>query len=195
MFWVHKGFYSYLLFALFNLVTVWKIFHKFWTTGTRLSLLHGSENKASACNVGDTGSNSGSGRSPGNGNGNPFQYSSLVAEMVKRLSAVWETWVWFLGWEDLLEKEMAIHSSTLAWKIPWTEESGRLQSMGSWSQTRLSNFTSLPVFLPRGGGKTEEPRQRSLKGYSPWGHKELDMCEKLTLSLHTSRLWSLHYFP
>ena len=42
-----------------------------------------------------------------------------------------ETWVWFLGWEDPLEKEMAIHSSILAWKIPWTEETGELQSMGS----------------------------------------------------------------
>ena len=42
-----------------------------------------------------------------------------------------ETWVQFLGWEDALEKEMAIHSSILAWKIPWTEEPGGLQSMGS----------------------------------------------------------------
>ena len=44
---------------------------------------------------------------------------------------MWETWVQSLGWEDPLEKEMATHSSTLAWKIPWTEEPGRLQSMGS----------------------------------------------------------------
>ena len=51
--------------------------------------------------------------------------------MVKRLPTMWETWVQSLGWEDLLEKEMATHSSTLAWKIPWKEESGRLQSMGS----------------------------------------------------------------
>ena len=42
-----------------------------------------------------------------------------------------ETWVLFLGWEDPLEKEMAIHSSILAWEIPWTEEPGGLQSMGS----------------------------------------------------------------
>ena len=54
----------------------------------------------------------------------------LVAQMVKRLSTVQETWVRALGWEDPLEKEMAIHSSTLAWKIPWTEEPGRLQSRG-----------------------------------------------------------------
>ena len=55
----------------------------------------------------------------------------LVAQTVKRLPAMQETWVRFLRWEDSLEKEMAIHSSTLAWKIPWTEETDRLQSMGS----------------------------------------------------------------
>ena len=57
--------------------------------------------------------------------------TSLVVQTVKRLPAVQETWVRFLGWEDPQEKEMATHSSTLAWKIPWTEEPGRLQSMGS----------------------------------------------------------------
>ena len=51
--------------------------------------------------------------------------------MVRCLPAMLETWVRSLGWEDALEKEMATHSSTLAWKIPWTEEPGRLQSMGS----------------------------------------------------------------
>ena len=51
--------------------------------------------------------------------------------MVKCLSTVRETWVQALGWEDPLEKEMAIHSSTVAQKIPWTEEPGTLQSMGS----------------------------------------------------------------
>ena len=55
----------------------------------------------------------------------------LVAQTVKRLPAMWETWVRFLGLEDPLEKEMAIHSSTLAGKIPWMEEPDRLQSMGS----------------------------------------------------------------
>ena len=49
--------------------------------------------------------------------------------MVKHLLAMWETWVRSLGQEDPLEKEKATHSSTLAWKIPWTEEPGRLQSM------------------------------------------------------------------
>ena len=59
------------------------------------------------------------------------QRGSLVAQMVKRLLAVWETQVLFLGQEDPLEKEMETHSSTLAWKIPWMEEAGGLQSMGS----------------------------------------------------------------
>ena len=51
--------------------------------------------------------------------------------MVKNLAAMQEIWVRFLGWEDPLEKEMATHSSILAWRIPWTEEPGRLQSTGS----------------------------------------------------------------
>ena len=54
---------------------------------------------------------------------------SLVAQMVNSLPAMWETQVQSLGQEDPLEKEMATHSSILAWKIPWTEEPGRLQSM------------------------------------------------------------------
>ena len=57
--------------------------------------------------------------------------TSLVAQTVKCLSAMQETQVRSLGWEDPLEKEMAIHSSTTAWKIQWMEEPGRLQSMGS----------------------------------------------------------------
>ena len=56
---------------------------------------------------------------------------SLVAQTVKRLSTMQETWVPSLGWEDPLEKQIAIHSSTIAWKIPWMEEPHRLQSMGS----------------------------------------------------------------
>ena len=56
---------------------------------------------------------------------------SLVAQMVKRLPAMQETWVRSLGQEDPLEKEMATHSSIFAWKIPKTEETGRLQSIGS----------------------------------------------------------------
>ena len=55
----------------------------------------------------------------------------LVAEMLRRLPTMRETRVQFLGWEDLLEKEMATHPSILAWRIPWAEEPDRLQSMGS----------------------------------------------------------------
>ena len=56
--------------------------------------------------------------------------TSLMAQTVKCLSTMWETWVQSLGQEDPLEKVTAIHSSTIAWKIPWTEEPGRRQSMG-----------------------------------------------------------------
>ena len=55
-----------------------------------------------------------------------FLWTSLVVQMVKCLTIMWETWVRSLGWEDPLEKEMATHLNTLAWKIPWTEERGRL---------------------------------------------------------------------
>ena len=55
---------------------------------------------------------------------------SLVVQIVENLPAMWETWVRSLGWEDPLEKEMATHSSILAWRIPWTEEPAGLQSMG-----------------------------------------------------------------
>ena len=75
--------------------------------------------------------------------------ASLVAQRVKRLPAMQETGVRFLGQEDPLEEEMATHSSILSWRIPWTEEPGRLQSMGSqrvghWTQ--LSNFISFFLF-------------------------------------------------
>ena len=60
-----------------------------------------------------------------------FFWASLVAQSVKNLPAVQETQVRSLGWEDPLEKEMATHSTILAWKISWTEEPGGLQSMGS----------------------------------------------------------------
>ena len=76
----------------------------------------------------------------------PKTWASLVARMVKHLPAMRETWVRFLGQEDPLEKEMAIHSSTLAWKIPWTEEPDRLQSMGS-QRVRHDWATSLSLFF------------------------------------------------
>ena len=70
----------------------------------------------------------------------PRQPDSLVAQTVKRLPAMWETQVQSSGQEDPLEKEMATHSSILAWRIPRMEESGGLQSTGSQSRTRLSDF-------------------------------------------------------
>ena len=60
-----------------------------------------------------------------------FYGASQVALVVKNLPAMQETWVRSLGWKDPLEKGMASHSSILAWEIPWTEEPGRLQSLGS----------------------------------------------------------------
>ena len=62
-------------------------------------------------------------------NSNPDR-SSLATQMVKKLPAMQETWVWSLGWEDSMEKGTATHSSILVWRIPWTEKPGRLQSMG-----------------------------------------------------------------
>ena len=81
-----------------------------------------------------------------------------MAQMVKKLPVLWETWVQSLGWENPLEKRMATHSSIFAWRIPQTEE---------------------------------------LKGYRPWGHKELDMTEQLTYThththTHTHNLRSLN---
>ena len=82
-----------------------------------------------------------------------FTRISLVAQTVKLLPAVWETRVRSLGWEDPLEKEMATHSSNLAWKIPWTEEPGGLQSMESqrvghdWETSLSPTFTILRFYI------------------------------------------------
>ena len=62
-----------------------------------------------------------------------------MAQAVKNLPAVWETWVGSLDWEDPTEEGMTTHSSVLAWRIPWTEEPGGPQSVGSQSRTRLSD--------------------------------------------------------
>ena len=112
--------------------------------------------------------------------------ASLVTEAVKNLPARQESWVWSLGWEKDMEKAMATHSSTLAWNIPWTEEPGRLQSMGSlkvghdWV-TSLSLFTFMdwkrkwqptPVFLP---GESQETG--SLVGCRLRGRRESDTTE------------------
>ena len=83
-----------------------------------------------------------------------FTQASLVVQMVKHLPAMQETQVWFLGWEDPLEKEMTIHSSPLTWKIPWTEEPDRLQSMRSqrvrhdWATSLSFTFMSIELVMP-----------------------------------------------
>ena len=105
-----------------------------------------SAGEESACNVGDPSSIPGLGISPGEGIGYPLQYSwaSLVAQSIKNLPAMGETWVQSLGWEDPLEKRTATHSSILAQRMPWTEEPGRLQT-----------FTMKRGFL--GGASGKEP--------------------------------------
>ena len=160
----------------------------------------GSDSKESACNAGDSGLISGSGRSPGEGNGNPLQYSCLENSMDRggqptglqrvRYNREMNTHTYiiiipflFIYLREIMEKAMAPHSSTLAWKIPWTEEPGRLKSMGlrrvghDWA-TSLSLFTFLhwrrkwqptPVFLPG-----ESQGQGSLVGCRQWGRTESD---------------------
>ena len=119
----------------------------FWEVSWILQLIdhvftiypHCSVCKESACNAGDPSLIPGLGRSTGKGIGYPLQYSwaSLVAQLVKNLPAMWETWVRSLGWEDSLEKGKATHSSTLAWRIPWTPW---LIHGVAKSPTRLSDF-------------------------------------------------------
>ena len=75
-------------------------------------------------------------------------WASVIAQLVKNLPAVQETRVCFLGGKDPLENEMATHSSILAWKISWTEEPGRLQSMGRKSWTRLGDYTTSTTTMP-----------------------------------------------
>ena len=81
-----------------------------------------SVGKESTCNAGDPGSLPEMGKSAGEGTGYPLQdsWASLLAQLVRNIPAMWETWVRSLGWEDLLEKGKATHSSVLAWRSPWT---------------------------------------------------------------------------
>ena len=92
-----------------------------------------SAGKESACNAEDPSLIRGLERSPGEGVGDPLQYSwaSLMAQCVKNLPAMQETWVCSLGWQDPLEEGVATHSIFLPGDSPWTEEPGGLQSMGS----------------------------------------------------------------
>ena len=89
----------------------------------------GSDGKESTYSVGDLDSIPGLGRSPGEEKGYLLQYSwaSLLAQTLKNLPAMWETWIQSLGWEDPLEEGMAIHSSILAWRIP--------MDRGAWRAT------------------------------------------------------------
>ena len=104
-----------------------------------------------------------------------YKETSLVAQMVKRLLTIRENQVWSLGQEDLLEKEMATHSSVLAWKIPWTEEPGSLQSMGLQivGHNRATNtFTSIVITgLPRWLSGKESPCQCRRPRLGPWDRK------------------------
>ena len=114
--------------------------------------LTSSAGKESTSNAGDPGSIPGSGRSTGERIGYPFQYSwaSLLAQMVKNLPSVEETWVQSLGWEAPLEEGLATHSSILAWRIPRTEEPGGLQSTGShtWAQMRRLSAHAPDIRIP-----------------------------------------------
>ena len=95
----------------------------------------------------------------------------LMAQTVKRLSTMWETRVRSLGREDPLEKEMAIHSSTIAWKIPWTEEPGRLQSMGSQrvGHDWATSLTHLLTYEMMGYKKGDASCTQEMLLASAWG--------------------------
>ena len=100
-----------------------------------------SAGKESACNARDPSLIPESGRSPGEGMGYPLQYSwtSLVAQTVKKLPAMLETWLWSLGWEDPLGEGMATHCSILAWRIPMNRGAWRAAVRGvakSWTQLK-----------------------------------------------------------
>ena len=97
-----------------------------------------------------------------------------MAQRLKRLPAMQETWVRSLGREDPLEKEMGTHSSVLGWRIPWTEEPGELHSTHGLakSQTRLSDFTSLQTEfqsqLPWQGDLARHMRFENLLSHGIW---------------------------
>ena len=106
----------------------------------------------------------GSERSPGEGIDYPLQYwASLVAQMVKNLPAMWETWVWSLGWKDPLEKGMATHSSILAWRIPWTIQSMGLQH-SLWASLAWRGFNDITQQVP------SVQFSRSVMSDSLWPH-------------------------
>ena len=110
--------YFFTMLYLFSILKLKSIYLK--TEPLALDFPGSSAGKKSTCNAGDPSWITGSGRSPEEG----------VAQMVKNLPPVWDTWVQSLVWEDPLEEGIATHSSILAWRLPWTEEPGRLQPMG-----------------------------------------------------------------
>ena len=87
--------------------------------------------------------------------------TGTVAQQVKNPPAMWEAWVWSLGWEDPLEKGMATHSSILAWRIPWREEPGGLQSMGS--QRVGHNWTTFTSFHIITSKKRKEKKKKKAR--------------------------------
>ena len=129
---LHAGFHYYNVRIGVDSILLFPSFFKNPVSFVDLGILHSLAGKESAYNTGDPGLIPGSWRFPWEGVGFPLQYSwdSLVAQTVKNLPAIWETWVRSLGWEDPLEKGIATYPSTLAWRIPKTEEPGGLQFMG-----------------------------------------------------------------
>ena len=124
----------------------------------------------------------------------PTRHPSLVAQLVKNLPAVQETWVWSLAWKDPLEKEMATHSSILTWRIPWTEEPGGIQSMrsqrvGHDCATSFHFLFSLdirphPCILPH---KMLWPARSSNQNY-----EHTTQCDKITWGSLLETDWPAH---
>ena len=125
----------------------------------------------------------------------------MVAQMVKNPPAMWVTWVQSLGWEDPLQKGKSTHSSILAWRIPWTEEPGRLQPMGlqrvghNW----VTKHTHMKIWGDHKDIKQED-MENSYQGY--WSHTTATAVKGFSVeSFHflcVMRLWvifKLHFFP
>ena len=107
-----------------------------------------------------------------------------MAQLVKNPATMQETWVWSLGWEDPFEKGMATHSSIIAWRIPWTEEPSRLQSMESQSRTRLCDYHHYHNIFS-GGSEVKNPP--ALRETWVWSLSWKDRLEK-GMATHSSIL-------
>ena len=140
----------------------------------------------------------------------------LVAQLVKNLPAMWETWVQSLGWEDPLEEGMATHSSILVWRIPWTEEPGGPQSMGSqrvrhdWvikHSTHAACGISVPwpatkpqprqwkcwILTTRRPGDLHSRIRRQNFSWWPWVSERMDnnsSCRAISVQLSLGTLWA-----